>query len=80
MNGLTRASLLAVYAELRLAQGAASEARSIAERLIVWAESFQGGVPARLEHLRGECLAALGQGEAAEGSLRSCDRIRAGNE
>ena len=40
VNGLTRASLLAVYAELRLAQGAASEACSIAERLIVWAESL----------------------------------------
>ena len=80
VNGLTRASLLAVYAELRLVQGAASEACSIAERLIVWAKSFRGGVPARLEHLRGECLAALGQAEAAEGSLRSCARIRTGND
>jgi DNA-binding CsgD family transcriptional regulator len=71
VTGLTRASLLAVYAELRLVQGAASEAFSIAEQLIVWAKSFQGGVPARLEHLSGGCLAALGQGEAAEGSLRN---------
>ena len=36
----------------------------------MWAESVGDGVPARLEHLRGECLAALGQAEDAEGSLR----------
>ena len=71
VNGLTRASLLAAYGELRLVQGAANEACGIAERLIVWGKSFHDGIPARLEHLHGACLAALGQGDAAEGSLRS---------
>ena len=70
VTGLTRASLLAVYAELHLVQGAASEALAIAERLIAWAESSGDGVPARLQHLRGECQAVLGPAEAAEGSLR----------
>jgi hypothetical protein len=60
-----------VYAELRLAQGAGSEAYAMAERLIAWATSFGAGVPARLDHLRGECLAALGRAEDAESSLRA---------
>ena len=71
MTGLTRASLLAVYAELRLAQGAGGEALDTTERLIVWTESSGAGVPARLEHLRGECLADLGRSEDAESSLRA---------
>ncbi|MCA1646679.1 MAG: LuxR C-terminal-related transcriptional regulator [Chloroflexi bacterium] len=70
VGGLTRASLLAVYAELRLVQGAASEALAIAERLIAWAASSGDGAPARLQHLHGECQAVLGQAEVAEGSLR----------
>ena len=80
VTGLTRASLLAVYAELRLVQGAASEAFSIAERLIVWAESFGAVSRPDWNTSVGSAWPRSARAEAAEGSLRSALAIRAGDE
>jgi DNA-binding CsgD family transcriptional regulator/tetratricopeptide (TPR) repeat protein len=72
VDTLIEAGLLAVYAELRLAQRDPEQALSIADRLAVWAGSNGGReVVPQLARLRGEALLALGSRSEAEASLRS---------
>jgi DNA-binding CsgD family transcriptional regulator/tetratricopeptide (TPR) repeat protein len=69
---LTQSLLLAAYAEVRLARGAAVEALAIADRLTVWAAAHGAvAVVPRLSGLRGEALAALGHAAEAEVALRA---------
>jgi predicted ATPase/DNA-binding CsgD family transcriptional regulator len=72
VSTLTQSLLLAAFGEVRLAQGEFEVALELAERLIAWAEATGGGpgVAPRLEKLRGEALAGLGQHPEAERSLR----------
>jgi DNA-binding CsgD family transcriptional regulator len=69
---LTQSLLLAAYAEVRLAQGAAARALDIADRLTVWAAAHgDSAVVPRLSGLRGEALAAMGHAAEAEVALRA---------
>jgi DNA-binding CsgD family transcriptional regulator/tetratricopeptide (TPR) repeat protein len=68
----TQSLLLSAYGEACLARGDAGEALAVAEQLIAWADAAGGpGVVPRLEKLRGDALAALGQTAAAEVALRA---------
>ena len=72
LETLTHAALLAAHGELSLAQGAPERALAGADRLIAWAAATGGaGTVPRLWKLRGEALAALGQGAEAEVTLRA---------
>jgi DNA-binding CsgD family transcriptional regulator len=69
---LTQSVLLAAFAEVRLAQGAAAQAVDIADRLIAWAAACgDAGTVPRLSGLRGEALAARGLAAEAEADLRA---------
>ncbi len=69
---LTHSLLLATLGEVHLARGDASAALDLAERLVGWAETAGGpDIVPRLEKLRGDALAVLGQNAAAEHALRA---------